>query len=93
MDREVMRLRDSLVPEYAALVYRGFWFAPERDALQALVDEAQRDVTGEARIKLYKGDAYVVGRRSESTLYDPEYRDVRGGRGLRSVAMRPASSG
>ena len=59
------------MPEYAALVYRGFWLAPERLALQALIDEAQRDVTGEARIKLYKGAAYVAGRRSERTLYDP----------------------
>ena len=73
MDREVKRLRDQLIPEYAALVYRGFWFAPERLALQSLIDEAQADVTGEARIKLYKGNAYVVGRRSELTLYDPEF--------------------
>ena len=73
MDREVMRLRDSLITEYAALVYRGFWFAPERYALQALVDEAQKGVTGEARIKLYKGGAYVVGRRSESSLYDEAF--------------------
>jgi argininosuccinate synthase len=73
MDREVMRLRDQLIPEYATLVYRGFWFAPERFTLQALIDEAQKDVTGEARIKLYKGGAYVAGRRSEKSLYDPEF--------------------
>lgn len=73
MDREVVRLRDTLIPEYAAMIYRGFWFAPERYALQALVDEAQKDVTGEARIKLYKGNAFVVGRRSERTLYDPSF--------------------
>jgi argininosuccinate synthase len=73
MDREVMRLRDSLIPEYAAMVYRGFWFTPERTTLQALIDEAQKDVTGEARIKLYKGGAYVAGRRSEKSLYDPEF--------------------
>jgi argininosuccinate synthase len=73
LDREVLRLRDALVPEYASLVYRGFWLAPERLALQALIDEAQRDVTGEARIKLYKGAAYVAGRRSERTLYDPAF--------------------
>lgn len=73
MDREVMRLRDSLVTEYATLVYRGFWFAPEREVLQALVDEAQRGVTGEARIKLYKGTASVVGRRSENTLYRNDF--------------------
>ncbi|MAQ19064.1 MAG: argininosuccinate synthase [Sandaracinus sp.] len=72
MDREVMRIRDGLIPEYASLVYRGFWFAPEREALQALIDESQKDVYGEARIRLYKGSAQVVGRRSERSLYDPE---------------------
>jgi argininosuccinate synthase len=73
LDREVMRLRDSLIAEYAALVYRGFWFAPERLVLQALVDEAQRGVSGEARLKLHKGAVYVVGRRSERSLYDPAF--------------------
>ncbi len=73
MDREVTRLRDSLIPEYAAMVYRGFWFAPERLVLQAMIDEAQKGVTGEARIKLYKGGAYVVGRRSENSLYDESF--------------------
>ena len=73
MDREVMRIRDSLIAEYAAMVYRGFWFAPEREMLQALMDEAQRDVTGEARLKLHKGSVQVVGRRSEKSLYDPEF--------------------
>ncbi|HET6417825.1 MAG TPA: argininosuccinate synthase [Polyangiales bacterium] len=72
-DREVLRIRDGLIPEYASLVYRGFWFAPEREMLQALIDEAQKDVTGEARIKLYKGSASVVGRRSPNSLYDPEF--------------------
>jgi argininosuccinate synthase len=74
MDREVMRIRDSLIAEYASLVYRGFWFAPEREMLQTLVDQAQSDVTGEARLKLYKGSVQVVGRRSETkSLYDPEF--------------------
>jgi argininosuccinate synthase len=72
-DREVLRIRDGLIPEYASLVYRGFWFAPEREMLQALIDDAQKDVTGEARIKLYKGGASVVGRRSPNSLYDPEF--------------------
>jgi argininosuccinate synthase len=72
MDREVMRIRDQLIPEYASLVYRGFWFAPEREMLQALVDQSQEGVTGEVRIKLYKGAAYVAGRRSDRSLYDPE---------------------
>jgi argininosuccinate synthase len=73
MDREVMRIRDSLIPEYAAMIYRGFWFAPERLVLQAMIDEAQKGVTGEARIKLFKGNAYVAGRRSESSLYDEAF--------------------
>ncbi len=73
VDREVLRVRDGLIPEYASLIYRGFWFAPERVALQALIDESQRHVTGEARIKLYKGNAEVVGRRSPLSLYDAEY--------------------
>jgi argininosuccinate synthase len=72
MDREVMRIRDLLIPEYAACVYRGFWYAPEREVLQALMDEAQREVTGEVRLKLYKGNATVVGRRADRSLYDPE---------------------
>jgi argininosuccinate synthase len=70
MDREVLHLRDSLVPKYAELVYNGFWFAPEREALQALMDEAQQKVSGEVRVKLYKGRASVVGRRSSQSLYD-----------------------
>ncbi|MFW6067825.1 MAG: argininosuccinate synthase [Myxococcota bacterium] len=73
MDREVMRLRDSLIPDYATMVYQGFWFAPEREVLQSLVDEAQKGVSGEVRVKLFKGHATVVGRRSEGSLYDPEY--------------------
>lgn len=72
-DREVLRIRDGLIPEYASLVYRGFWYSPEREMLQALIDDAQKDVTGEARIKLYKGSATVVGRRSPNSLYDPEF--------------------
>ncbi len=71
MDREVMHLRDSLVPRYAELVYNGFWFAPEREALQVFMDETQKNVTGTARIKLYKGNAIVVGRKSPVSLYDP----------------------
>jgi argininosuccinate synthase len=72
MDREVLHLRDSLVPRYAALVYNGFWFAPERETLQVFMDEAQKDVTGTARLKLYKGNCTVVGRKSPKTLFDPE---------------------
>ena len=64
MDREVMHLRDSLIPKYSTLVYNGFWFAPEREALQALVTETQRDVTGVVRLKLYKGNIIAAGRKS-----------------------------
>ena len=69
MDREVLHLRDTLVPRYAEMVYYGFWFAPEREALQALIDDAQRDVTGTVRLKLYKGSVTVAGRRSPRSLY------------------------
>jgi argininosuccinate synthase len=71
MDREVMIQRDGVIPRYAQLVYNGFWYAPERLALQALVDESQKDVTGTVRVKLFKGQATVVGRRSEYSLFDP----------------------
>jgi argininosuccinate synthase len=71
MDREVMHLRDSLIPKYSTLVYNGFWFAPERLALQALVTESQRNVTGVVRVKLYKGNIIAAGRRSSLSLYNP----------------------
>lgn len=66
MDREVMRIRDSLVPEYARLVYAGYWFSPEREMLQTLIDESQKTVNGVARVKLYKGHCRTVGRKSET---------------------------
>jgi argininosuccinate synthase len=69
MDREVMSLRDSLIPKYAQLVYNGFWFAPERYALQALVTESQKNVSGEVRLKLYKGNVMAAGRKSPLSLY------------------------
>jgi len=69
LDREVLHLRDSLVPRYAEMVYYGYWNAPEREMLQAAVDEAQRDVTGRARLKLYKGSCSVVARQSPRSLY------------------------
>ncbi len=72
MDREVMHLRDSLIPKYAELVYNGFWFAPEREALQALVAESQKNVTGVVRLKLYKGNIIVAGRKSPVSLYNPQ---------------------
>jgi argininosuccinate synthase len=72
LDREVLHLRDALVPRYAALVYNGFWFAPEREMLQAAMDHAQRHVTGTVRLKLYKGNVIVQGRSSAQTLYRPD---------------------
>ena len=78
MDREVMHLRDSLIPKYSALIYNGFWFSPEREALQALVTETQRDVTGVVRLKLYKGNIIVAGRKSPKSLYDPKIATMEG---------------
>ncbi len=72
MDREVMHIRDELMPRYATMVYNGFWFAPEREALQALIDHSQKGVTGDVRVKLYKGNCIVTGRRAKKSLYDPE---------------------
>ena len=69
MDREVMHLRDSLIPRYAELIYYGYWYAPEREMLQRALDEAQQDVTGTVRVKLYKGSCTVVGRKSSRSLY------------------------
>jgi len=72
LDREVMHLQDSLMPRYAELIYYGYWYAPERLALQKLIDEAQQPVTGAARLKLYKGNVTVVGRRAPQSLYRPD---------------------
>ncbi len=79
IDRELQQTRDTLIPKYAQLVYNGFWFAPEREAIQALVTESQRKVTGEVRLKLYKGNVMQAGRRSPHSLYD-EARRHHGGR-------------
>jgi argininosuccinate synthase len=73
LDREVMHLRDSLVPLYAKLIYNGFWFSPEMGMLQRAMDAAQENVSGTARLKLYKGSCQVVGRKSSRSLYQPEY--------------------
>ncbi len=72
MDREVMNLRDSLLTRYSTLVYNGFWFAPERLALQALVTESQKNVTGTVRVKLYKGNVIGAGVKSPVSLYNPD---------------------
>ncbi|WP_407540752.1 argininosuccinate synthase [Deinococcus radiomollis] len=72
LDREVLHQRDALSPKYAELVYNGFWFAPEREALQVYFDHVARSVTGTARIKLYRGNAAVVGRKAPASLYDKD---------------------
>jgi argininosuccinate synthase len=73
MDREVMHIRDGLVPRYAEMIYYGYWFSPEREMLQSLLDETQKNVNGIARLKLYKGNCIVVGRKSERSLYDADF--------------------
>jgi argininosuccinate synthase len=72
LDREVLHLRDSLIPKYSELIYYGYWFSPEREAIQLMIDSISRDVSGEVRLKLYKGNCMVVGRRSTRSLYHPE---------------------
>src|SRR5437773_2567328 len=72
LDREVLHLRDALVPSYAEMVYYGYWFAPERVMLQAAIDEAARAVTGTARLHLYRGSERVIGRKAPRSLYDPK---------------------
>jgi argininosuccinate synthase len=70
LDRGAAHLKDELMPRYAELIYNGFWFSPERLMLQALIDQSQTHVTGTVRLKLYKGNVQVVGRRSPHSLYD-----------------------
>ena len=73
LDREALHLRDSLIPRYAEMIYYGFWFSPERAALQRLMDDIQEDVTGTVRLKLYKGNVMVAGRKSPRSLYRTDY--------------------
>ncbi len=73
MDREVMLLRDSLTPKFAQLIYYGFWYSPEMEALRAMIDKTQENVTGTARLKLYKGNVTVVGRKSPLSLYREDF--------------------
>jgi argininosuccinate synthase len=72
LDRGSMHLKDELMPKYAELIYNGFWFAPEREMLQAAIDKSQELVSGTVRLKLYKGNVGVVGRSSPNSLYDQE---------------------
>ena len=78
MDRDLMHLRDSLISRYAELIYYGFWYAPEREALQALIDQSQQKVTGIVRLKLYKGNVTTVGRKSDYSLYDTAVASMEG---------------
>lgn len=73
LDREEAHLKDELMPRYAKLIYNGFWFAPEREMLQAAIDKTQQNVRGSVRLKLYKGNIMVVGRSSDLSLFNPEY--------------------
>ncbi|GBC60170.1 argininosuccinate synthase [Desulfonema ishimotonii] len=73
MDREVMHLRDSLMPRYAEIIYNGFWFSPEREVMQKLIDETQQNVSGVVRMKLYKGNCQTVGRKSDHSLYSEDF--------------------
>jgi argininosuccinate synthase len=102
MDREVMHIRDGLVPRYAEMIYYGYWFSPEREMLQTLIDESQKHVTGLVRLKLYKGNCMVVGRKSDKSLYDPDFatfeedavynqRDAEGFIRLNALRLRIAS--
>ncbi len=73
LDREVMRIRDSLIPKYAELIYNGFWFSPERELLQVTMDASQKTVNGTVRLKLYKGNCIPVGRKSDQSLYQESF--------------------
>jgi len=73
MDREVMHLRDSMIPRYAEMIYYGFWFSPERELLQKMIDDTQQNVNGVVRLELYKGNCRVIGRKSEDSLYNADF--------------------
>jgi argininosuccinate synthase len=69
LDREAAHLKDELMPKYAKLIYNGFWFAPEREMMQAAIDASQENVSGVVRVKLYKGNVSIVGRKSDNSLF------------------------
>lgn len=73
MDREVMHLRDSLITKVSELIYYGFWYSPEMEVIRAFTDQAQKGVTGTVRLKLYKGNTIVAGRKSENSLYKQDF--------------------
>lgn len=78
LDREVAHLRDSLIPKYAEMVYNGFWFSPEMQMIQNMVDDTQKNVSGVVRLKLYKGNCYILGRKSDRSLYDEAFATFEG---------------
>ena len=104
LDREVAHLKDELMPRYAKLVYNGYWFAPEREVMQTMIDQSQQVVDGHVRLELYKGNVTVLGRRSEISLYDEtiatfeddggayQQRDAEGFIKLNALRMRVAAS-
>ena len=93
LDRGAAHLKDELMPRYAELIYNGFWFAPEREMLQALIDKSQEHVEGEVTLELYKGNVIVIGRESPKSLYSLDARHLRGRQGrLRPEGRRRASS-
>lgn len=73
MDREVMYLRDSLIPRYARIIYNGFWYSPEMQMLQEMVDSTQKNVSGVVRLQLYKGNCRVMGRKSDNSIYREDF--------------------
>ena len=88
LDRGAMHLKDELMPRYAELIYNGFWFSPEREMLQALIDKSQEKVEGTVRLKLYKGSARVVGRKSPDSLYSQAHVTFEEDAGLRPARRR-----
>ena len=104
LDREVAHLKDELMPRYAKLVYNGYWFSPEREVMQTMIDQSQQVVDGQVRLELYKGNVTVLGRRSENSLYDEtiatfeddggayQQRDAEGFIKLNALRMRVATS-
>ena len=72
LDKGGSHLKDEIMPRYAELIYNGFWFSPEREMLQALIDKSQKNVSGVVKLKLYKGNIIIIGRKSDSSLYSTE---------------------
>jgi argininosuccinate synthase len=91
MDREVMRLRDMLTAKLSELIYYGFWFSPEMDFLMAAINKSQEVIDGRVKLKLYKGNVYVTGRESSSSLYDQDLSSMHIEGGFNSRIPRASS--